>query len=62
MEFMFVIAVLAVVFGFLGMWIAVQGSGKRDRYDIDNMGSFGLRFGDATNSAGQLLVEWFFTS
>ena len=27
-------------------------AGKRDRYDIDKMGSFGLWFGDATNSAG----------
>ena len=27
--------------------------GKRDRYDIDKMGSFGLWFGDATNSAGR---------
>ena len=26
---------------------------KRDRYDIDKMGSFGLWFGDATNSAGR---------
>ena len=29
------------------------GQGKRDRYDIDKMGSFGLWFGDATNSAGR---------
>ena len=29
------------------------GTGKRDRYDIDKMGSFGLWFGDATNSAGR---------
>ena len=27
--------------------------GKRDGYDIDKMGSFGLWFGDATNSAGR---------
>src|SRR5271157_6617267 len=27
--------------------------GKRDRSDIDKMGSFGLCFGDATNSAGR---------
>src|SRR5208283_501385 len=27
--------------------------GKRDRYDIDKMGSFGLWFGDATYSAGR---------
>jgi hypothetical protein len=27
--------------------------GKRDRYDIDKMGSFGLWFGDATNGAGR---------
>src|SRR5271157_2493710 len=26
---------------------------KRDRYDIDKMGSFGLWFGDATYSAGR---------
>src|SRR5271157_2232152 len=31
---------------------AGQG-GKRDRYDIDKMGSFGFWFGDATNSAGR---------
>ena len=30
---------------------AESGSGKRDRYDIDKMGSFGLCFGDATYSA-----------
>src|SRR5208282_1430357 len=29
------------------------GTGKRDRYDIDKMGSFGLWFGDATYSAGR---------
>jgi hypothetical protein len=29
------------------------GTGKRDGYDIDKMGSFGLWFGDATNSAGR---------
>ena len=36
--------------------------GKRERRKAgrDKMGSFGLRFGDATNS-GSLLVEWFFT-
>ena len=27
--------------------------GKRDGYDIDKMGSFGLWFGDATYSAGR---------
>src|SRR5208337_2207812 len=33
---------------------AESGTGrKRDRYDIDKMGSFGLWFGDATNSAGR---------
>src|SRR5271157_3649822 len=32
---------------------AESGSGKRDGYDIDKMGSFGLWFGDATNSAGR---------
>ena len=30
-----------------------QWGGKRDGYDIDKMGSFGLWFGDATNSAGR---------
>ena len=30
-----------------------RGVRKRDRYDIDKMGSFGLWFGDATNSAGR---------
>src|SRR5208282_4084983 len=30
-----------------------SGAGKRDRYDIDKMGSFGLWFADATNSAGR---------
>ena len=29
------------------------GGRKRDGYDIDKMGSFGLWFGDATNSAGR---------
>src|SRR5271157_3872794 len=29
------------------------GTGKRDGYGIDKMGSFGLWFGDATNSAGR---------
>ena len=33
---------------------AESGTGrKRDGYDIDKMGSFGLWFGDATNSAGR---------
>ena len=32
---------------------AGQRAGKRDRYDIDKMGSFGLWFGDATYRAGR---------
>ena len=32
---------------------AESEGGKRDRSDIDKMGSFGLCFGDATNSAGR---------
>src|SRR5208337_1693017 len=34
-------------------------AGKRDGYDIDKMGSFGLWFGDATNSAGRSLWNGF---
>src|SRR5271166_5626480 len=33
--------------------VTLLGAGKRDGYDIDKMGSFGLWFGDATNSAGR---------
>ena len=33
--------------------VLVLAGGKRDWYDIDKMGSFGLWFGDATNSAGR---------
>ena len=31
----------------------IERAGKRDRYDIDKMGSFGLCFGDATDSEGR---------
>src|SRR5271157_3087206 len=43
---------LRIMVGESGTGLGKAG-GKRDRYDIDKMGSFGLWFGDATNSAGR---------